>query len=1066
MQARAGLPRSVPFPTIEGSRCPLPGPPSGSHPLVLDTLLSKVIGTQNERELKRIQPLVARINGLEPSMQQLSDAQLRGKTAEFRERFAKGETLDDLLPEAFAVVREAGRRVVHMRHYDVQLIGGVVLHRGRIAEMKTGEGKTLVATLPAYLNALAGRGVHVVTVNDYLARRDSEWMGRIYRFLDMSVGVIQHDLRDEERQRQYGADITYGTNNEFGFDYLRDNMKFDLSQMVLQRGHFFAIVDEVDSILIDEARTPLIISGPAEESTDLYYEVDRIIPRLKPGAVIQGQVKAEEREALEATGDYIVDEKHKTASLTEGGMAHAEQLLAHRLQPGGLYDPANMPLLHHVQQGLRAHTLFRRDVEYIVNEEGQVVIIDEHTGRIMPGRRWSDGLHQAVEAKEGVKIERENQTLATITFQNFFRKYDKLSGMTGTADTEAEEFNKIYKLDVIQVPTNRPLIRIEEPDTVFRTQREKYDAIVDDIATRQAEGRPVLVGTVSVEKSELLSTMLKRKGVKHVVLNAKYHAQEAEIVAQAGRLGKVTVATNMAGRGTDILLGGNAEYMARQQCLAEEVAEKVPRGQEKYVDDEEFVYFRHLDTFYRVPTPTWEHIFRSFDDECRAEHDKVVSLGGLHIVGTERHESRRIDNQLRGRAGRQGDPGSSRFYLSLEDDLMRIFGSANISGLMQRLGMEEGVPIESKMVTKAIQRAQKQVEAQNFGIRKHLLEYDDVMNKQRESVYALRLQLLQGRIRLEDGDVDSREYLLVLADEVLSNLVQEYAGNKDNPEQWDLGQLREEAIRVFDLDEAIIRDLPLEEMNAEQIHDELWAEVEEQYVEKEAAVGRDLLQLPEEVIPQIAGPTFFEQMTAAEGDARLGVAGRAVLAPIERNLALQVVDGQWKDHLYSLDHLKEGIGLRGYGQRDPLVEYKKESYALFAAMKQRVDEETVRYLWRLRPMFNRSEPQGPDLEASEQVDVAPAAPAAAPAVRKAAVPEIFSQPKRVQENRPAPPAAGTGGGIFGAPTTAAGAAPRPARVGGDDVHRPVRRDVPKVGRNDDCPCGSGKKYKKCHGAGL
>ena len=595
--------------------------------MVLDTLLSKVIGTQNERELKRIQPLVARINGLEPSMQQLSDTQLRGKTAEFRERFAKGETLDDLLPEAFAVVREAGRRVVHMRHYDVQLIGGVVLHRGRIAEMKTGEGKTLVATLPAYLNALAGKGVHVVTVNDYLARRDSEWMGRIYRFLGMSVGVIQHDLRDEERQRQYGSDITYGTNNEFGFDYLRDNMKFDLAQMVLQRGHFFAIVDEVDSILIDEARTPLIISGPAEESTDLYYEVDRIIPRLKPGAVIQGQVKAEEREALEETGDYIVDEKHKTATLTEGGMAHAEQLLAHRLLPGGLYDPANMPLLHHVQQGLRAHTLFRRDVEYIVNEEGQVVIIDEHTGRIMPGRRWSDGLHQAVEAKEGVKIERENQTLATITFQNFFRKYEKLSGMTGTADTEAEEFNKIYKLDVIQVPTNRPLIRLEEPDTVFRTQREKYDAIVDDIATRQAEGRPVLVGTVSVEKSELLSTMLKRKGVKHVVLNAKYHAQEAEIVAQAGRFGKVTVATNMAGRGTDILLGGNAEYMARQQCLAEEVAEKVPRGEEKYVDDEEFVYFRHLDVFYRVPTPTWDHVFKSFDDECRAEHDKVVVAG-------------------------------------------------------------------------------------------------------------------------------------------------------------------------------------------------------------------------------------------------------------------------------------------------------------------------------------------------------------------------------------------------------------------------------------------------------
>ncbi len=1027
--------------------------------MVLDTLLSKVIGTQNERELKRIQPLVVRINEFEPSMQQLSDIQLRAKTAEFRERFAKGESLDDLLPEAFAVVREAGRRVVHMRHYDVQLIGGVVLHRGRIAEMKTGEGKTLVATLPAYLNALAGKGVHVVTVNDYLARRDSEWMGRIYRFLDMSVGVIQHDLRDDERQRHYAADITYGTNNEFGFDYLRDNMKFELAQMV-QRGHFFAIVDEVDSILIDEARTPLIISGPAEESTDLYYEVDRIIPKLKPGAVTQGQVKAEERDALEASGDFIVDEKHKTATLTEGGMAHAEQLLAHRLQPGGLYDPANMPLLHHVQQALRAHTLFRRDIEYLVNEEGQVVIIDEHTGRVMPGRRWSDGLHQAVEAKEGVKIERENQTLATITFQNFFRKYDKLAGMTGTADTEAEEFNKIYKLDVIQVPTNRPLIRIEEPDTVFRTQREKYEAIVQDIATRQAEGRPVLVGTVSVEKSELLSSLLKRAGVKHVVLNAKYHAQEAEIVAQAGRLGKVTVATNMAGRGTDILLGGNAEYMARQQCLAEEVAEKVPRGQEKYVDDDEFVYFRHLDSFYRVPTPTWRHVFDSFEVECRAEHEQVVSLGGLHIVGTERHESRRIDNQLRGRAGRQGDPGSSRFYLSLEDDLMRIFGSANISGLMQRLGMEEGVPIESRMVTRAIQRAQKQVEAQNFGIRKHLLEYDDVMNKQRESVYALRLQLLQGRIRLEDGEVDPREYLLVLADEVLANLVEEYAGIKDHPEQWDLGQLREEAARVFDLDETLVRELPLEELTAEQVRAELWEEVEARYADKEAAVGEDLLQLPEEVIPQITGPALFEQIKDASDDTRLGVAGRSVLAPIERNLMLQVVDGQWKDHLYSLDHLKEGIGLRGYGQRDPLVEYKKESYALFAAMKQRVDEETVRYLWRLRPTFGRAEAPSAEarrVQAAEQVDVSPV-----PA--PPSVPDIFSRPKRVTENRPAAGAAG-GGAIFGAQTAVA-TPPRPARVGGDDVHRPVRRDVPKVGRNEDCPCGSGKKYKKCHGAGL
>ena len=1033
--------------------------------MVLDTLLAKVIGTQNERELKRMQPYVARINALEPSTQQLTDAELRGKTAEFRERVARGEDLDDILPEAFAVVREAGRRVVHMRHYDVQLIGGIVLHRGRIAEMKTGEGKTLVATLPAYLNALTGKGVHVITVNDYLARRDSEWMGRIYRFLDMTVGVIQHDLRDDERQRQYGADITYGTNNEFGFDYLRDNMKFELAQMV-QRGHHFAIVDEVDSILIDEARTPLIISGPAEESTDLYYEVDRIIPQLKPGAVTQGQVKQEERDALELTGDFIVDEKHKTASLTESGMARAEQLLAHRLQPGGLYEPANMPLLHHVQQGLRAHTLFRRDIEYLVDEEGKVVIIDEHTGRVMPGRRWSDGLHQAVEAKEGVKIERENQTLATITFQNFFRKYDKLSGMTGTADTEAEEFAKIYKLDVIQVPTNRPLIRIEEPDTVYRTQREKYDAIVKDIADQQAQGRPVLVGTVSVEKSELLSTMLKRTGVKHVVLNAKYHAQEAEIVAQAGRLGKVTVATNMAGRGTDILLGGNAEYMARQQCLAEQVAEKVPRGQEKYVDDEEYVYFRHLDSFYRVPTPTWDHVFKSFDDECRAEHEKVVSLGGLHIVGTERHESRRIDNQLRGRAGRQGDPGSSRFYLSLEDDLMRIFGSANIAGLMQRLGMEEGVPIESRMVTRAIQRAQKQVEAQNFGIRKHLLEYDDVMNKQRESVYALRRQLLEGAIRLEDGSVDSREYLMVLAEELVSNLVAEYAGASDDTEQWDLGQLREEVTRIFDVDEATLADLPLETLSSEQIKNELWEEIEERYLEKEEAVGRDLLQLPEEIIPQIAGPDFFEQIKAADGDARLPIGGRSVLAPIERNLMLQVVDGQWKDHLYSLDHLKEGIGLRGYGQRDPLVEYKKESYTLFAAMKQRVDEETVRYLWRLRPMFGRAEAPAAEAEDSTTVRAqgsAAQAVAAPPAVQRApGAPDIFAPPRRLQENRPPGGTAGSGA-LFGTPSATA-APPKPARVGGDDAHRPVRRDDAKVGRNDLCPCGSGKKYKKCHGA--
>src|SRR6478735_606875 len=641
-------------------------------------ILTKIVGTQNDRELKRLRPRVADINAFEPAIKALSDEQLRGKTAEFRARLANGETLDDLLPEAFAVVREAGKRVLQMRHYDVQLIGGMVLHNGTLAEMKTGEGKTLVATLPAYLNALAGQGVHIVTVNDYLARRDSEWMGRVYRFLGMTVGVIQHDLNDQQRQIAYGCDITYGTNNEFGFDYLRDNMKFDVTAMV-QRGHHFAIVDEVDSILIDEARTPLIISGPAEESTDLYYEVDRIVPRLKAGEVTRGDTKGEDRDRLEATGDYIHDEKHKTVTLTESGMAKAEELLAHRLHPGGLYDPANMPLLHHVNQGLRAHTIFKLDVDYMI-KDGQVVIVDEFTGRLMPGRRWSDGLHQAVEAKEKVKIEHENQTLATITYQNYFRKFKKLAGMTGTAETEAEEFAKIYNLDVIVAPTNRPLLRKEEPDSVYRTEKEKYEAILTDIIAKQESGRPTLVGTVSIEKSERLSGLLKRRGIKHVVLNAKYHAQEAEIVAQAGRRATVTIATNMAGRGTDILLGGNPEFMARQQSLAEQVAERLPKGQEKYVDDDDFVYFYHLEAFYRVPRKDYERIYTAFKAETDAEHEEVVGAGGRHIIGTERHEARRIDNQLRGRAGRQGDPGSSRFYLSLEDDLMRIFGSDRIAG--------------------------------------------------------------------------------------------------------------------------------------------------------------------------------------------------------------------------------------------------------------------------------------------------------------------------------------------------------------------------------------------------
>jgi preprotein translocase subunit SecA len=987
---------------------------------MLDTILAKVFGTQNERELKKIRPVVESINALEPSIQTLSDQALREKTEEFRQRVAAGETIDDLLPEAFAVVREAGRRVLNMRHFDVQLIGGCVLHQGKIAEMKTGEGKTLVATLPAYLNALEGKGVHVVTVNDYLARRDSEWMGKIYRFLGMSVGVIQHDLNDQERQVAYGCDITYGTNNEFGFDYLRDNMKFDLAHFV-QRGHHFAIVDEVDSILIDEARTPLIISGPAEESTDLYYEVDRIVPRLKAGAVTRGDTKGEDRDRLEATGDYIHDEKHKTVTLTESGMARAEELLSHRLQPGGLYDPANMPLLHHVNQALRAHVIFKLDTDYMI-KDGQVVIVDEFTGRLMPGRRWSDGLHQAVEAKEKVKIERENQTLATITFQNYFRKYKKLSGMTGTADTEAEEFAKIYKLDVNVIPTNRDLLRVEEPDTVYRTEREKYESIVNDIIEKQASGRPVLVGTVSIEKSERLSSMLKKRGIKHVVLNAKYHAQEAEIVAQAGRKGAVTIATNMAGRGTDILLGGNAEFMARQQSLAEEVAERLAKEQAKFVDDEEFVYFFHIDSFYRVPRADWERIFSFFKHQCEGEHDEVVSLGGLHIVGTERHEARRIDNQLRGRAGRQGDPGSSRFYLSLEDDLMRIFGSDRISGLMQRLGMEEGVPIEHGMVTRAIERAQKQVEAQNFSVRKHLLEYDDVMNKQRENIYSLRRELLEGQIRIDEDEekVDTHGYLIEIAGDVLDDAIDRFAGADADVEAWDLPALRQEVTRVFALEGEALDGIEFDRLSSGELRDALWERIVKSYEDKSQLLGPELMRR------------------------------------IERDIMLQIVDSQWKDHLYSLDHLKEGIGLRGYGQRDPLVEYKRESFGLFQDMKGRVDEEMLRALWWLRPVPADGSEGGP----------VPPAPVRRPPARR--------PPTLILNDPSASPQSGfSGRGSAaaiaepegaGAPNPFAPSRPKPARVGGDDTVKTMKREEPKVGRNDPCPCGSGKKYKKCHGA--
>jgi len=883
---------------------------------MLDTIVRRIVGSKNDREIKKIQPVVEQVNALEPRISSLSDEQLQTKTAEFRQRLENGESLEEILPEGFAVVRETGKRILNMRHFDVQLIGGYVLHQGRISEMKTGEGKTLVATLPAYLNALEGKGVHVVTVNDYLARRDSEWMGRLYKFLGLSVGVVHHGLDDQQRRESYGSNITYGTNNEFGFDYLRDNMKFDLAHCV-QREHHYAIVDEVDSILIDEARTPLIISGPSEESTDKYYRIDKIVPKLRRDI------------------DYQVDEKHRTVTLTEEGVARSESLLGVE----NLYDPANMEILHHINQALKAHTLFKRDVEYVV-KEGEVLIVDEFTGRLMPGRRWSDGLHQAVEAKEGLRIQQENQTLATITFQNYFRMYKKLAGMTGTAETEAEEFQKIYRLDVAVIPTNQTLRRIENSDMIYRTEREKFDAVVKEIKQCNEKGQPVLVGTISIDRSEKLSSMLKRAGVKHVVLNAKYHEKEAEIVAQAGRKAAVTIATNMAGRGTDILLGGNAEFMARD-------------------------VMRKKDIDPATATPEqWNEARAQVKPGIDLEHEEVVQVGGLHIIGTERHEARRIDNQLRGRSGRQGDPGSSRFYVSLEDDLMRIFAADRISGIMQRLGMEEGVPIESRFVSKQIENAQKRVEGQNFSYRKHVLEYDDVMNKQREAVYGLRKQLLEGE--------DQKEYLMGIADDIMSGFVSQFAGKDTHPDEWDLEGLATAVLRQFGFDYRT-EGIDPGQLGSKDLEDALIAKAHEKYNQKEAIIG--------------SAPMRYH----------------------ERMLMLQIVDSQWKDHLLAMDHLKEGIGLRGYGQRDPLVEYKKESYELFEDLMGRIEEDTLRFLFLLQPVEEKKQ--------AEQVE------------RRRRKQEF------VMSNQ----------------------------NGGDGAARQVKRDSPKVGRNDPCPCGSGKKFKKCHG---
>jgi preprotein translocase subunit SecA len=982
-----------------------------------DKALTKIFGTANERLVKRLLPVVEVINALEADTKLLTDEQLRAKTVEFRERIAarlEGVTnaeerktveraaLDEILPEAFAVVREAGWRSVQMRHFDVQLIGGMVLHQGKISEMKTGEGKTLVATLACYLNALAGHGVHVVTVNDYLAKRDAEWMGKIYEFLGLTVGVIVHDLDDNERRAAYAADITYGTNNEFGFDYLRDNMKFEIKDCV-QRGHFYAIVDEVDSILIDEARTPLIISGPTDQTTDKYARARKIIPALEKGEEI------EEGETKYLTGDYIVDEKQRTIGVTDEGWITIEK----ELGIGNIADAENWELKHYVETAIKAHALYKRDVDYVV-KDGEVIIVDTFTGRLMPGRRWSDGLHQSIEAKEGVTIRKEDQTLATITFQNYFRLYQKLSGMTGTAETEAAEFEKIYKLEIVVIPTNKPMLRLENADVVYRTEKEKYNAVAADIAILHEQKQPVLVGTTSIEKSERLSAILQRKGVRHVVLNAKFHEREAEIVAQAGRLGMVTISTNMAGRGTDILLGGNPEFMARQELVKKGHARaiSVAEGAINPMAPAGFLRFYYQGQEFEIAEPEWEEVYRVHAEAAHAEHDQVIEAGGLFILGTERHESRRIDNQLRGRAGRQGDPGESRFYLSLEDDLMRIFAKQWVSTLLERLGMEEGVPIESKMISNRIEGAQKAVEAQNFESRKHLIEYDDVMNKQREAVYGLRRQLLEG--------VDQRE--LILDDYVggiLSTLLDEFASEKIHPDQWNIKGLSDKLVEHFGLklEEAGIKP---HELARHELGDAIFEKLREHYENKERILTT------------------------------------ATMRYHERMVMLSVIDGLWKDHLLAMDHLKEGIGLRGYAQQDPLVAYKRESYDMFEAMMLKFQEDTVRFLFRMQILG----PDGQPVDAAPKINrVVPAAPPVASSARPLTT---DAEPREILTRQASTTIDAIEKEFHRKKQRELDAASLAG--GGEASQLNQRRTGEKVGRNDPCPCGSGKKYKKCHGA--
>jgi preprotein translocase subunit SecA len=1007
---------------------------------VFSSIFKKIFGTKNTRELKKLAPLVARTSELEPTFRAKSDVELREMTAEFRRRLDQGAPLDSLIPEAFATVREAGRRVLEMRHFDVQLIGGMVLHSGKIAEMRTGEGKTLVATLPAYLNALPAKGVHIVTVNDYLAKRDAEWMGRLHKFLGLTVGVIVHGLSDEERQQNYRCDITYGQNNEFGFDYLRDNMKLSPDRMV-QRPLNYAIVDEVDSILVDEARTPLIISGPAEESADLYYKVNQIIPRLKKDV------------------DYTVDEKAHSTMLTDQGVERVERLLAIK----NLYDPKHLDFNHHVDQALRAHTLYKRDVNYLV-EEGKVLIVDEFTGRKMPGRRWSDGLHQAIEAKENVTIEEENQTLATITFQNYFRMYNKLSGMTGTADTEAEEFHKIYKLAVVVIPTNKDMIRNDRADLVYKNEKGKFRAVVAELEDCHRRGQPVLVGTVSVEKSEVVAQYLKKKGIKHNVLNAKFHEMEAGIISQAGRKGAITISTNMAGRGTDIILGGNAEAMAKAE-----------------VDPE-------------LEPDKYKEALARFREQVAQERKEVLAAGGLHILGTERHESRRIDNQLRGRAGRQGDPGSSRFYLSLEDDLLRIFGAERITGIMERLGMEEDVPIEHPWVTKAIENAQRKVEGHNFDIRKNLLEYDDVMNQQRKTVYALRKQILEGRYAPELSEEDKKKGLQPVIPEKSGDWTMTTLGEKLRPiierqverffavepfrepaqptvdgeapppppqktwrqlraEMWrqygalcdlekpfggERGALCDEIVktvtasliqqreRVFDLcdqliGEAIAGCCPPNIRVDDWEFDRLAAELSEQFNTK-ISVNRKA-QVDSEIAEGV-----WEQV-----DALLKKREDELTTPFflyfARHFLLEEIDSNWIDHLTEMDHLREGIHLRGYGQKDPKQEYKKEGFTIFEEMMKTLVKNSVQKLFRVQIQ------------------------------REEEMPEYRHKQRKMVAQHPGEDGGGGGGG--GGGVSAYGAA---ADGGAPAKQQTVRRTEPKVGRNDPCPCGSGKKYKKCHGA--